>query len=154
VLPILENQVGAVHLHIAGSNPTRAVQALAADMITVHGYVSDESLIELYRTSDCAIVPLRFGAGVKGKVLEAIQYGIPLVTTSVGAEGIPDAHKVMAIADEPEAFAQAVISCVTTDSLNSHPQSRRWLEDHYSAKRAEEAIHNLFRNTKSAGKGN
>jgi glycosyltransferase involved in cell wall biosynthesis len=106
---------------------------LAADDITVHGYVSDEQLIALYGRAACAVVPLRFGAGVKGKVLEAIRYGVPLITTSIGAEGIPDASDVMRIADEPETFAEAVI-----DELRNSPQPQnireQWIERHFGRK--------------------
>lgn len=144
VLPLIEKTVGSVHLHIAGSNPNKAVQELASDNITVHGYVSDEALLDLYSTSHCAVVPLRFGAGVKGKVLEAIQYGVPLVTTHVGAEGIPDYQKVMAVSDDPVSFAQAVAKNVREAN---HPSSAaafadraNWLNTHFSAQNAERAI--------------
>ncbi|MEL0315360.1 MAG: glycosyltransferase, partial [Halieaceae bacterium] len=146
ILPLLEREIGAVHLHIAGSNPTKAVQELAADNISVHGYVSDEALLDLYKSSHCAAVPLRFGAGVKGKVLEAIQYGVPLVTTSVGAEGIPNPDDVMAIADDPEAFAKAICGYLTTDSGDSREATRRWLEEHFSLAKAETAINDLLAN--------
>jgi glycosyltransferase involved in cell wall biosynthesis len=109
ILPSLRDKVPGLKLHIAGSNPSKAVLELACNDVTVHGYVSDEKLIALYGRAACAVVPLRFGAGVKGKVLEAIRYGVPLVTTSIGAEGIPDALEVMRVADEPEFFAQAVL---------------------------------------------
>ena len=89
VLPSLRDSIPGLRLHIAGSNPSQVVLDLASDDVTVHGYVSDEELISLYGRAACAVVPLRFGAGVKGKVLEAIRYGVPLVTTSIGAEGIP-----------------------------------------------------------------
>ncbi|MDO4269118.1 MAG: DnaB-like helicase C-terminal domain-containing protein [Eubacteriales bacterium] len=56
------------------------------------------------------VVPLRYGAGVKGKVVEAIYNGSVIVTTSIGAEGIPQAERVMKVADEPEAFAEQVVS--------------------------------------------
>jgi len=145
VLPLLEDAVGTVHLHIAGSNPNKAVQELVSDNITVHGYVSDEALLDLYRTSHCAVVPLRFGAGVKGKVLEAIQYGVPLVTTSVGAEGIPDAEAVMAVADEPEAFARAVAENISGASLDASETHRRtWLHKHYLEAKAKQAIDSLI----------
>lgn len=145
VLPLLEDAVGAVHLHIAGSNPNKAVQELASENITVHGYLSDEALLNLYSTSHCAVVPLRFGAGVKGKVLEAIQYGVPLVTTSVGAEGIPDAEAVMAVADEPEAFARAVAENISSASIDAGADRRRtWLHEHYLETRGKQAIDSLI----------
>jgi GT2 family glycosyltransferase len=135
ILPSLRVKVPGLRLHIAGSNPSQAVIDLAADGITVHGYVSDEQLIALYGRAACAVVPLRFGAGVKGKVLEAIRYGVPLITTSIGAEGIPDASDVMRIADEPETFAEAVI-----DELRNSPQPQnireQWIERHFGRKAA------------------
>jgi O-antigen biosynthesis protein len=86
-------------------------------------------------------VPLRFGAGVKGKVLEAIRYGVPLITTSIGAEGIPDALDVMGIADEPDAFAAAVFDKLKT---SSQPQKNRdeWLERHFGKKAAVTSLTN------------
>ena len=74
---------------IAGSNPPADVQALARDAISVRANVSDAELRELYRTARVAAVPLRYGAGVKLKVVEALREGLPLVTTSIGAQGMP-----------------------------------------------------------------
>ncbi len=54
------------------------------------------------------VVPLRYGAGVKGKVVEALHEGSAIVTTSCGAEGIPGVEQVLRIADDPEAFAAEV----------------------------------------------
>ena len=54
--------------------------------------------------------PLRFGAGVKGKVIEAIYNGIPMITTSIGAEGIPEVSTVVAVEDEAQAFAERAVA--------------------------------------------
>ncbi|MDA0631375.1 MAG: glycosyltransferase, partial [Proteobacteria bacterium] len=143
ILPLLEAKIGIAHLHIAGSNPSSTVTALASGQVTVHGYVSEEKLLDLYARSHCAVVPLRFGAGVKGKVLEAIQFGVPLVTTTVGAEGIPDAERVMAIADDASAFATAI-----AEALDASPESsftsKSWIEKYFSAEKAEAAISALI----------
>ena len=64
-------------------------EALAGDAISVRANVSDAELRELYRTARVAAVPLRYGAGVKLKVVEALREGLPLVTTSIGAQGMP-----------------------------------------------------------------
>ncbi|MGT2491516.1 glycosyltransferase family 4 protein [Cupriavidus basilensis] len=77
----------ALTFWLVGSNPTPEVQRLATDDITVTGYVTDPQLLEFYRTARVAIVPLRFGAGVKSKVVEAMNYGLPLVTTSCRRSG-------------------------------------------------------------------
>lgn len=75
--------------HIAGSSVTEQITALASSNIIIDGFVSDERLNELYDSSRIVVVPLRYGAGVKGKVLEACHNAVPLVTTSIGAEGLP-----------------------------------------------------------------
>ena len=135
VLPSLRDSIPGLRLHIAGSNPSQVVLDLASDDVIVHGYVSDEELIALYGRAACAVVPLRFGAGVKGKVLEAIRYGVPLVTTSIGAEGIPDALEVMRVADDPQGFAQAVLDELQ-HSPKSHDNRESWLERHFGKKAA------------------
>ena len=71
------------------------------------GFVSDERLEELYKTTRLTVVPLRYGAGVKGKVVEAIYNNTAIITTSVGAEGIPDAENVMVVVDDnPESLIE------------------------------------------------
>jgi glycosyltransferase involved in cell wall biosynthesis len=81
------------------------------------GFVSDETLAQLYDHVDAAIAPLRFGAGVKGKVLEALHVGTPIIVTSVAAQGIPDIRDVCSVADTAEAFAEAVCVLLTSRSL-------------------------------------
>ena len=92
---------------VVGSKADDEVMQITASKpgIVFKGFVSDEELEKLYSESRIVAVPLRYGAGVKGKVVEALHYGCPIVTTSVGAEGIEGAEEVMAIADEPAAFA-------------------------------------------------
>lgn len=111
VWPLIRRELPEVRFLIAGSHPTDEIKALnGQNGIEVLGFVSDEKLRELYRTSKLTVVPLRYGAGVKGKVVEALSEGSVIVTTSVGAEGIPEADSVMAVADTPAQFASRVIS--------------------------------------------
>ena len=143
ILPLVLAARPDVHLNIVGSNPSREVLALANDKIEVHGYVTESRLQELYAQAQCAVVPLRFGAGVKGKVLEAIQMGVPMVTTQIGAEGIPSADHVMAIADEPEMFAQAVIQQLNQTAENSSTRER-WIAAHFSPAAASAALESIM----------
>ena len=71
--------------------------------------MSDERLHELYQESRLVIVPLRYGAGVKGKVVEALHEGAAVLTTSCGAEGIPHAKEVMVAEDDPRKFADEAV---------------------------------------------
>lgn len=97
-----------ISFYVAGSNPPPEVRKLNGNGIVVKGFLSEEELQEMYRSCRIAVIPLRYGAGVKGKVVEALYYGLPIVTTSVGAEGIAGIGQIAKIADAPEAFADAV----------------------------------------------
>jgi len=105
------------NFHIVGSSAPQEILELASDRIIVHGYISDGELTSLYQKCRLAVVPLRYGAGVKGKVLEAMQAGIPLVTTSIGAEGIPEADSMFSIADEEKLFAGAIDQLYNDESF-------------------------------------
>jgi GT2 family glycosyltransferase len=114
-LPLIRTRVPTARLTIAGSKPPADVRALAGDAVSVCADVSDAELHELYRTTRVAAVPLRYGAGVKLKVVEALREGLPLVTTSIGAQGLPGLERVASICDEPRDFADAVCELLTDD---------------------------------------
>jgi glycosyltransferase involved in cell wall biosynthesis len=116
VLPLVHARVPAARFTIAGSNPPPDVKALVSDAVSIRANVSDLELRELYRTARVAVVPLRYGAGVKLKVVEALREGLPLVTTSVGAQGLPGLEDIVTICDEPQAFADATCALLTDDT--------------------------------------
>jgi GT2 family glycosyltransferase len=105
----VQRRVPGVELDIVGSSPPPDVQSLASTNVHVHGFVSDHALEKFYRSSTVSIAPLRFGAGVKGKVIEALRYGLPLVTTSTGAQGLAGGEGICEIADGAEEFVDAVV---------------------------------------------
>jgi|GEM_PF-4587649 len=103
--------------------------------IRVLGYVSEETLKELYNSVRVVIAPLLYGAGVKGKVVEAIVHGVPIVTTSIGAEGIPDIEKVALIADGTDEFAEAVCKLYTQSDLwNKMRENTKVIVEKYFSK--------------------
>jgi GT2 family glycosyltransferase len=116
VLPLIEMSGGKPHLWLVGSNPTQDVRQLAGPNVTVTGYVTDARLLEFYRSARVAIVPLRIGAGVKGKVVEALHYGLPIVTTSVGAQGLDGLAAAVPVADEPKVLARELTVLLDDDS--------------------------------------
>ena len=148
VLPLVAAARPGIRLHVVGSNPTDAVEALQSEHVVVYGYLSDEELDALYQRVRQVVVPLRFGAGVKGKVIEAVQKNRPLVTTSVGAEGIPEADSVMNIADTAAEFAALVqrvdegeSSCLAR--MAAYPD---WLGRHFGKANAAAVIEEDFGN--------
>ena len=117
VWPSIRARVSDARLVIVGSNPPLSVMALASAGILVHANVSQAALRQHYRESRVAVIPLRCGAGVKLKVVEALCEGLPLVTTSIGAQGIPGLSKIAGIEDAAEGFASAVCGLLTDDAL-------------------------------------
>jgi len=99
ILPELRSRGIKDKVYIVGSNPTEKMLAYASDDIIFTGYISDDELVNLYQRCRICIAPLRYGAGMKGKVLEAMYNGIPLVTTDIGAEGLKDVNQVIAVAN-------------------------------------------------------
>lgn len=73
------------------------------------GALTDGELEEMYNKVKMIVAPLRYGAGTKGKVIEAMYQGIPVLTTTIGIEGIPNEDGTAKIADTEEDFANAVV---------------------------------------------
>ncbi|HHH37038.1 MAG TPA: glycosyltransferase, partial [Epsilonproteobacteria bacterium] len=117
IWPIIEKTLPDITLYIIGSKPTEEIRALEKENIVVTGFVDDATLNRYYRTCRVAIAPLRYGAGIKGKVVDALYNGMPLVTTSIGAEGFENARSAMLIADQPEQFAEKVQMLYLDDAL-------------------------------------
>ena len=116
ILPRIRKVIPGVRFTIVGSNPPPQVTALGNDFITVTGYVP--STTPYLQKSYVSVAPLRYGAGMKGKIGEAMAHGLPVVTTSIGAEGmgLTDRENIM-IEDSPEKFSDAVIELMSNDDL-------------------------------------
>jgi GT2 family glycosyltransferase len=109
VLPrLLEHRPG-LRLRVTGANPPPAARAFAGPAVDFVGFTPD--LRPMYETTRVVVVPMRFGAGVKVKCIEALQYGVPVVATSVGAEGLGlhDSRAVV-VADDAGEFADALLA--------------------------------------------
>ena len=109
IFPKVRARVPGARLTLVGSNPTNEVRALESETVHVTGYVTDEALADHYRSAGVAVVPLRFGAGVKGKVIEALHHGLPLVTTSVGMQGLDGLDAVAPVHDDAAEIADAIV---------------------------------------------
>lgn len=145
VYPKIREQI-EIPFYIVGSKVTEEIKKLEGNGIIVKGFVSEEELEELYRTTRLTVVPLRYGAGVKGKVVEALYYGSPIVTTSVGAEGIPKAGEVMVIRDLPEEFADEVVNLYQDEERLKAAchKSQDYVKENYSLEAAWDVIKEDF----------
>lgn len=115
VMPLVRQARPDVRLSLVGSNPNDEVRSLACDWVTVTGHVSDEELARRYATARVAVAPLLYGGGMKGKVVEAIRWGLPCVTTAVGAQGLSEARGFLAVEDEPSSFARSILRLLDDD---------------------------------------
>jgi polysaccharide biosynthesis protein PslH len=119
IFPKVRALVPGIRLVLAGNDPPPNVRALAGPEVEVTGRVpSVEPYLE---AADVFLCPLREGGGVKAKLLEALSRGRPVVTTSVGAQGLgPDAERALRIEDRSRGFARAV-----ADLLGDPAERRR-----------------------------
>ena len=109
VLPLVRAAEPRVTLSIVGRAPTPAVRALAGADVVVTGTVDD--VRPFMREAAVYVVPLRIGGGTRLKIFEAMAMGSPVVSTTIGAEGLPITHGIHAlIADGPQPFADAVLA--------------------------------------------
>ena len=115
VLPLLADEVADATLTVVGARPPRAIRTRADDRVVVTGPVPEEDLRALYARARVVIAPLRFGAGLKGKVVEAMAAGVPVVTTPVGAEGLPGADPPLVVAGSAEELAARLTELYTDE---------------------------------------
>jgi GT2 family glycosyltransferase/glycosyltransferase involved in cell wall biosynthesis len=107
VMPHLRALVPGIVFRIAGSHMPDGFHRLAAADVLLEGFVPD--LGEYLGRQRLMVAPLRYGAGVKGKVLESLAHGLPCVATTMAAEGMGLTHaEDIALADEPRAIAEAI----------------------------------------------
>lgn len=103
-------------LLVVGNKPPPEVMAMASERVIVTGYVED--LQPYFESARVFVAPLRYGAGIKGKLVTALAHGVPSVATSIAAEGIgSDDSDHLRIADEPAAFAEEVMRLYTDPIL-------------------------------------
>jgi GT2 family glycosyltransferase/glycosyltransferase involved in cell wall biosynthesis len=133
VLPLVRESLPGCELFVAGDNPPPAFRDYEASGVRVLGYVPE--IAPLFARSRVFVAPIRFGAGMKGKIGDALSHGLPVVTTSVGAEGIGlrDGEEAL-IADTAADFAAAVVRLYREEALWQRLSSnaRAHVERHFS----------------------
>jgi glycosyltransferase involved in cell wall biosynthesis len=145
--PAVAERLPGVELQVVGEVDKRLgkTSRRPESGVRILGYVP--SLADHYRRSRVFVAPLRYGAGVKGKILEAMSHGLPVVTTSVGAEGLSIRPGVdVMVADDVEEFARAVESLYLDRETWKRIQAngRGVIERHYTADQFESAVRTLL----------
>jgi glycosyltransferase involved in cell wall biosynthesis/uncharacterized coiled-coil protein SlyX len=108
ILPLITERLGNINLYVLGSSATKAVLDCASVFVHIVGYVEDPK--PWFDKARVFIAPLRYGAGMKGKIGLSLSYGLPVVSTLIGVEGmlLEDKNQVL-IADSPGDFANSVV---------------------------------------------
>ena len=116
VWPLVRAHVPGAVLDLVGHDPTGELRVLDGHGVKFRGWVPD--LGALYDTARLSVAPLRFGAGVKGKVGESLAAGVPVVGTTLAFEGmrLRDGEEVL-VGDKPEELAAGIVSLLTDDAL-------------------------------------
>lgn len=135
-----------IRLHVVGSNPTQEIRDFAGSNLVIHGFVTDEELEKIYQSIKLAIVPLRYGAGIKGKIIEGMMRGIPLVTTSIGIEGIEGAENIVEVSDDALGLAEGILRLY--DDVQKlecmAEEEHRYIVAHYSLENAVDILKEDF----------
>ncbi len=116
ILPLVRERLPGVKTYVVGSKVPGTIKALEADDLVVTGYVPD--VTPFFTGCRVSIAPLRYGAGVKGKVNLAMSHGLPVVATTASVEGMhlaPDEDVL--VADDPAAFADAIARLYRDEAL-------------------------------------
>lgn len=127
IMPLVWQQQPEIKVTLLGSNPTPEVLKLASDRVTVTGYIDDVS--PYFLSHRVFVSPLRYGAGMKGKIGQSLEYALPIVSTAIGTEGmnlIP--HHQILEADHTQDFASQILSLYNDRELwqqlvNHSPQA-------------------------------
>ncbi|MEH3113315.1 glycosyltransferase [Pedobacter terrae] len=116
IMPLVWAIDSQITLTLLGSNPTDEILALRSNKVIVPGYIHDVSAY--FDNNRIFVSPLRFGAGMKGKIGQSLEYGLPIVSTDIGVEGIglTDGHDVM-VANDTKEFAEKIIQLYNSPDL-------------------------------------
>ena len=145
IFPLVSAERSELRLVVVGADPPPEVRDLAAANVRILGYVPD--VAPFFNGCRLSVAPLRYGAGVKGKINQSLAFGLPVVATRQAVEGmfLEDGESVL-IADEPTDFAAAVLHLYADHSLWER-LSRNGLavmEAHFSFTAARRALTDLI----------
>jgi glycosyltransferase involved in cell wall biosynthesis len=154
IFPLILKDVPNARLYLVGNAPPQEIKALIVNkQIVVTGFVN--SLSPYYKAADIVICPLRIGGGIKVKILEALNAGKAIVSTSVGAQGLDlRLYRAIAIADESVDFAKKVVQLLC-DPIQRHRQEQQALaysKTLYSWEQVSKQFSNCYREMSFTGK--
>jgi glycosyltransferase involved in cell wall biosynthesis len=148
VFPLIKQQIPDAKLLIVGSEPRDSVQALASEDVTVTGFV--ESVVPYYQQALVSVVPLRSGGGTRLKILESMALGRPVVSTSLGCEGLKVTQEEnILIADTPADFVTQTVRLLRDEALRQRliTNGRNLVEGTYDWQAITQQLLHLYSET-------
>lgn len=146
IYPKIIEKIPNIKLYIVGSGIVKSVENLKNNNIIVTGEVDD--IRQYLKRPNIFIAPVRLGGGIKGKVLEAMAMGVPVVATKEAVSGIDYTfdNKFALVSDDVDVFANNVISLVNDDSLYEKlsSNSRKIAEDNYNWKNIAKELNKFY----------
>jgi glycosyltransferase involved in cell wall biosynthesis len=116
VLPLVHHELPELRFHVIGSEIPPEVRALASERVVIEGYVPD--VMPFFERCRLSVAPLRYGAGVKGKINQSMSHGVPCVATSVATEGMElSPGEDVLVADDADRFAARVVELYRDEAL-------------------------------------
>lgn len=116
IMPNVWRSLGDVPVYLLGSYPPTEVCALASDKVQVPGFL--ENVDSYFLNARIFVAPLRYGAGMKGKIGQSLEFGLPIVSTSIGVEGMNLTHEEQAlVADDTIEFTAKIIQLYQDEQL-------------------------------------
>jgi GT2 family glycosyltransferase/glycosyltransferase involved in cell wall biosynthesis len=145
IWPLFRQRVPTAVFRIVGSGVTPEVQALAGNGVEVVGFVDD--LDAVLAQCRVAVVPLRYGAGMKGKILTSLRAGLPTVSSSIGIEGfaLTPGEEIL-VEDDPYVFADAVTRLYTDEAMWTRLSQKEleFARKNFSFDRSRDLFHRLL----------
>jgi glycosyltransferase involved in cell wall biosynthesis len=147
IYPLIKARLPEVHCTLVGSKPPHSIERRSRidHSVSVTGYVEDP--MPIFQDASMMIVPIRSGGGMRVKILNALAQGIPMVSTTMGCEGILVEHnRDILLADEADDFASACVQLLTDSDLNHRisQAGRVTAEQHYDYRQACQALGAIY----------
>ena len=148
IFPLIKNKISKVQLFLMGRRAGEEIKKLVSldSQIKLLGNV--KSLKKYLKNASCCVAPLRGGGGVKIKVLTSLASGVPVVSTTIGAEGIEikDGDEII-LANKPADFAKAVVSVLKSRDLaeSFSKAGLDFIKKNYNEEKAKAVLDNVYK---------
>lgn len=150
IYPRIKQSVGRVSMSVVGRSPTRRILAYADNDSSIHITGRVEDVRPFISQADIFVTPLRIGGGTRLKILEAMAMAKPVVSTTIGAEGLEvEPEKNIILSDRPEDFAERVIKLFGDQQLKNNiaAEGRKLAEEKYDWSMIAGKLERIWKNT-------